>query len=200
MWPLKRKSPAVPEVYEILTKRLILRPANKDDYAQWREVRHRNYTYLKPFEPTWPKNCLERSFFERRVERLENEWQEDRCYAFLLTARDGTLLGGMNINNVVRGAGQFASLGYWIDQQSQGKGYMREAGEAILDFAFVNISLRRMNAACLVHNQRSRNLLESLGFEEEGFARAYIQIDGKRQDHVLFGINAPQSSGAPYIT
>jgi ribosomal-protein-alanine N-acetyltransferase len=200
MWPLKRKSPVADEAFEIVTERLVLRPAQESDYPQWRDVRDQNYAYLKPFEPTWPKNCLERDFFQRRVERLNADWHEDRCYAFLILSREGMLLGGMNINNITRGAGQFATLGYWIEQQSQGKGYMREAGHGILNFAFRNIMLQRINAACLVRNERSRNLLLSLGFEEEGFARSYIQIDGKRQDHILFGLNADTYSGASRIT
>lgn len=190
MWPLKRKSPVPDDAFEIITPRLVLRPARPSDYLQWRTVRERNYDYLKPYEPTWPENCLQQDFFHRRVDRLLTDWHEDRCYAFLILAKDGTLLGGMNINNIIRGAGQFATLGYWIDEKSQGNGYMREAGHGILDFAFRHIRLQRMNAACLVHNQRSRNLLLALGFEEEGFARAYIQINGKRQDHILFGLNA----------
>jgi ribosomal-protein-alanine N-acetyltransferase len=200
MWSLKRKPLESAGIREISTDRLIVRPATKDDYPQWEKVRRRNYAYLKPYEPTWPKNCLEREFFERRVDRLLKDWQTDQCYAFLIFLKNGDLIGGMNINNVTRGAGQFASLGYWLDEQEQGKGYMREAGQAVLRFAFETLFLQRMNAACLTHNTKSQNLLKSLGFEEEGFAKAYIQIDGKRQDHILFGLNAPDFSGTSRFT
>jgi ribosomal-protein-alanine N-acetyltransferase len=197
MWSFKRSRAEAETALQLSTSRLIVRAAVKDDYTQWAKVRRRNYPYLKPFEPSWPKNCLEEDFFERRVNRLHKDWQLDQCYAFLIFLRNGELIGGMNINNVTRGAGQFASLGYWIDEQCQGQGYMREAGQEILRFAFTNIYLQRINAACLQHNQRSQNLLKSLGFAEEGFAKAYIQIDGKRQDHVLFGLNAEDFLRAP---
>lgn len=168
------------------------------DYRQWADVRWRNLAYLKPFEPAWPAKCLSEEFFTRRVKRLTGDWLDDRTYAFLIFDKgDERLLGGININNIVRGAGQYASLGYWIDEESQGSGYMTEAGFAVLAYAFNSLRLFRMNAACLVHNRRSRNLLRRLGFAEEGFAKAYIQIDGMRQDHVLFGLNADDFSGPP---
>lgn len=185
------------------TERLYLRPAIHSDYAQWSLVRRRNYSYLKPFEPRWPEDCLTESFFRRRIVRLEQDRIEDRSCSFLIfRAADKILVGGININNISRGAAQFASLGYWLAEDEQGKGYMTESGEAVLYHAFGSLGLMRMNAATLPHNARSRAMLERIGFTEEGFAKEYIQIDGERRDHVLYGLNAAdflaqQDLGAP---
>ncbi len=191
MWPLREKSAGHMIDVNISGDNVLLRPAVPDDYEQWALVRGRNRDYLKPFEPRWPDKCLEPDFFKRRVERLTEDWLCDRCYAFLVFEKaSGELIGGININIVSRGAAQFASLGYWLDEQKQGKGFMTEAGRGVLDYAFSVLNLARMNAATLPHNQKSRNILLRLGFTEEGFARKYIQIDGHHQDHVLFGLNA----------
>ena len=175
---------------QLAARDLILRPAVHGDFAQWAEVRGRNREFLKPFEPAWPAGCLARDFFQRRVDRLTREWAADETYAFLITLKDGGLIGGININNVTRGAGQMASLGYWIDCDRQGLGLMYQAAVVVLDFAFGPLRLARINAATLLGNHRSRNMLSRLGFVEEGFAREYIQIDGVRQDHILYGLNA----------
>ena len=191
MWPLKEKSSGHIIDVNIQGDNILLRPAVLDDYEQWAQVRGRNRELLKPFEPAWPEKCLERDFFKRRIERLTEDWLCDRCYAFLIFEKTGTeLIGGININNVARGAAQFASLGYWLDAQWQGRGLMAEAGRGVLDYAFTILKLSRMNAATLAHNQKSRNMLSRLGFAEEGFAKKYIQIDGHYQDHVLFGLTA----------
>lgn len=179
----------------LTTERLHLRPAHMDDYMQWRYVRAKNESFLKPYEPSWPDQCLTESFFKRRVERLCADWDSDKTYAFVAFA-NGQLIGGINLNNVARGAAQYASLGYWLDEDHQGKGYMHESAAAVLDFAYNVILLERVNAATLVHNERSRKMLQRLGFEEEGFARNYIQIDGRRQDHVLYGLTKERFSGA----
>ena len=57
-------------------------------------------------------------------------------------------------------------------------------------FAFRTLGLHRVEAACLPSNAASRGLLAKTGFREEGYARKYLCIDGKWQDHILFGILA----------
>jgi ribosomal-protein-alanine N-acetyltransferase len=39
-------------------------------------------------------------------------------------------------------------------------------------------------------NERSARLLERLGFEREGFAKAYLHLDGRWQDHVLTSLTS----------
>lgn len=192
VWPLKKKTK---DVTVLKTARLTLRPARMDDFAQWHEVRKRNRVFLKPFEPAWPDDALGKEFFVRRTHRLDHDWATDRSYGFLIFKGEN-LIGGININNVVRGAGQYAALGYWLDEKMQGQGLMNEAAAAVLIYAFDTLGLARMNAATLPHNRKSMNMLMKLGFAEEGYAKAYIQIDGIRQDHILFGLNADDFSGA----
>jgi ribosomal-protein-alanine N-acetyltransferase len=193
-WPRKNPPPKNPDV--LTTPRLRLRPAVISDFAAWKEIREKNRAYLQPFEPAWPEAVLEESFFRRRVERLTADFEHDRTYAFLIFC-DSNLIGGININNVTRAAAQFASLGYWLDEASQGQGYMTEAAQAVCGFAFSRLRLMRLNAATLPHNRKSRMMLERVGFREEGYAPEYLQIDGRWQDHVLYGLPKGMNLGAP---
>jgi len=59
-----------------------------------------------------------------------------------------------------------------------------------LPFAFDDLHLHRVEAACQPDNAPSRALLTSVGFTEEGMARAYLRINGAWRDHLLFGLNA----------
>ena len=72
---------------------------------------------------------------------------------------------------------------------------MTEAVGLVCDFAFDRLELKRIEAACLPHNEPSKALLRRLGFEEEGYAKAYLQINGRREDHVLWGKVAPCMKG-----
>lgn len=175
---------------------VFLRPAEEVDYPAWADVRRRNERHLKPFEPLWPKDCLSEEFYIRRLNRVNADWAEDSAYCFLIFEQDNqSLIGGININNVCRGAAQYAALGYWIDRDHQGQGLMKQSVLTILDFAFGPLKLSRMNAACIPHNSRSKQLLLTCGFTEEGFAKSYIQINGVREDHILFGLNKENFSG-----
>ena len=187
MMTLQRGWP--PEYPKLETERIYLRPPMDADNVLWRELRRRNQVYLQPFEPTWPENALLDSFFRRRLRYQQKEWLNDRNYSLLVFTRDDLMIGGMNINNVSRGAAQFASLGYWIDKDHQNQGYMKDVLQLTLSFCFSFLRLERVNAATLPDNTASQRVLQRAGFIEEGFAKAYIQINGIRQDHVLFGLN-----------
>ena len=65
---------------------------------------------------------------------------------------------------------------------------MSEATRLTLDFAFGQLGLHRIEAACLPTNAPSRGLLEKTGFQYEGYARGYLRIDGAWRDHVLYAI------------
>ena len=168
---------------------IYMRPAQRSDWELWAHVRAENRKHLQPFEPRWPKKALEEEFFHRRLKRQKREWERDQANAFLIFEKDtNALIGGMNINNISRGAAQFCSLGYWIAKSYEGKGYMRQALRLTIRYCFEDLELHRINCSCLLHNTRSKNLLLRAGFTQEGLAKNYIQIDGKWQDHLLFGL------------
>ena len=61
----------------------------------------------------------------------------------------------------------------------------------VMDYVFHILRLNRLNAACLPDNDRSIKMLLRHGFEEEGYAKNYLQINGIFQDHRLFGKLSP---------
>jgi len=65
------------------------------------------------------------------------------------------------------------------------------AVRAVCEFAFRTLALHRLEAACIPDNGPSRSLLAKAGFTEEGFAQAYLKINGVWRDHVLFGQVSP---------
>jgi len=185
-----------------------LRPARDVDFESWRILRSNSRSFLKPWEPTWPPDDLTRTAFQRRLSRQDRERSEDQSYGFLVfQSSDDALLGGATLGNVRRGVAQCATLGYWMGERHAGKGFMGKAVRALLRQAFLEMRLHRVEAACAPENERSRRLLERLGFQREGFARAYLLIDGAWQDHLLFamlerdflqdGQEAPGAGGRP---
>ncbi len=62
---------------------------------------------------------------------------------------------------------------------------MRESLQVALHWAFSELDLHRVMANYMPRNERSARLLQHLGFEQEGYARRYLQIAGVWEDHVL---------------
>ncbi len=185
---LAKSKTAFPDVF-LQSQRIFMRPPSLSDWQSWAVVRAVNQDHVQPFEPQWPQDAFSRDLFKRRLTRQAREWNLGHANAFLIFKRgDGQLIGGMNINNICRGAAQYAALGYWIDQDHEGQGYMTESLDLTLHYCFETLGLHRVNASCLAHNERSRNALVKAGFQKEGFAEKYLQINGKWQDHVLYGL------------
>lgn len=188
LWQKQLEKPILPDL-ELTSDRLLMRPARIDDWQHWVEVRGKNIEHLQPFEPRWGKNWDQADFFERRLERQAREWRIGQARSFLIFENNTrSLIGGMNINNICRGAAQHCTLGYWISKTHEGQGLMKEAVRLTLEYCFGDLKLHRVNCSCLLHNERSKHLLLSLGFEEEGMAKKYLQINGAWQDHLLFGL------------
>lgn len=176
--------------------RCYIRPARSCDWQAWAELRGISREFLAPWEPTWPDDALTRRSFRRRLRRQAQEWREDCGYSFLVFDRSTNLLtGGLGLNNVRRGVAQTATLGYWVGRPFARQGYISGGTRLVLQFAFAQLGLHRVEAACLPNNDASRGLLEKAGFTREGYARGYLRIDGRWCDHILFGMTREEWSG-----
>ena len=186
---LFRLGPSTDNAHFIKGDGIYLRPGQMRDFDQWRWVREFSRDFLIPWEPTWGKDDLTRSAFRARLRRHGDEINRDEAYPFFIfRARDDVLMGGITLGQVRRGVAQCATLGYWMGKPHAGKGHMAKAVRAAAGFAFDTLRLHRLEAACLPHNAASMRLLEGVGFTREGYARAYLKINGVWQDHVLYGL------------
>lgn len=169
--------------------RVYLRFPVQRDWRNWAALRAESRDFLAPWEPTWAYDALTRGAFRRRLKMYKAEMRQGITYSFLILRRvDDVLLGGITLSNLRRGVAQTATLGYWIGVPHGNQGYMTDSLAAILEFAFSRIGLHRVEAACLPANEASRRLLLRSGFREEGYAREYLRISGRWQDHQLFAI------------
>jgi ribosomal-protein-alanine N-acetyltransferase len=168
---------------------IYLRPPRKRDSKAWMALRLESDRFLKAWEPQWAADACSIHDYKRRLQRFDRGWDQGNSYGFFLFDKIGdNLLGGLTLTNVRRGVVQTANLGYWIGEPYARQGYMSEAIQLSLRFAFQVLGLHRVEAACLKHNMPSRKLLLKNGFYEEGLARDYLRIDGQWQDHVTFAI------------
>ena len=168
---------------------LYLRPAAAGDFSAWAQLRAESRAFLTPWEPTWPEDDLTRAAFRRRLRRQVEDMTRDESFAFLIfDAATDALIGGLTLGGIRRGVAQAATLGYWMGAPYAGRGRMTRAVAAATRYGFSTLRLHRIEAACLEENVASMTLLERNGFKREGFARAYLKIDGAWRDHVLYAL------------
>lgn len=178
------------------TDRLSLRLPHHSDFHRWVALRRDSFAFLSPWEPAWSEDHLSRRAFTNRVYWARRSFRTGTAVpVFLVRREDQTLLGAVTLDNIRRGPSQSGTLGYWIGAAHARRGYMKEAIEAVVHYAFVHLDLSRVEAACLPENQASRGVLEKSGFKYEGVAQSYLQIDGRWRTHVLYASLRPDRRG-----
>lgn len=181
---------------EIGTDRLILRPPEMADFDGWAALRRESRAFLQPWEPTWSRDHLSWRAFRNRVTWADRSLRTGEAVPLFLALRgSGVVVGGLTLSNIRREPAEAGTLGYWTGERHARQGYMREALLALVAHAFSEIGISRLEAACLPDNQASRGLLEKCGFKYEGVAQAYLQIDGRWRNHVLYAALRPDRRG-----
>lgn len=125
------------------------------------------------------------------LEQAKHDRAADRSYAHLITDEAGSILGRLTLDRMVRGAGQFCSIGYWVAREVTGRGVATAAVGQALQIAFGEFGLHRVQAEILPHNHASRRVLEHHGFQRYGVTPQYLRIAGRWQDHELWHLLAP---------
>jgi ribosomal-protein-alanine N-acetyltransferase len=172
---------------QIATERMILRLPQHADFRGWAVLRRESADFLVPWEPSWAQDHLSRRSFTNRVYWAARAVAQGSALPlFLIRREDEVLLGAITLDNIRRGPAQAGTLGYWIGEKYARQGYMREAIRAVVHYAFTELDLSRVEAACLPENAASRGVLEGAGFKYEGVAQSYLQINGRWRNHVLY--------------
>ncbi len=171
---------------------VMLRMLDVEDWSAWHTLREMSRSHLEPWEPKWPSHALTYGYFCSLLRRHWRDWRSGKAYAFaiFLRAEKPVLVGGITLGEIMYAAAQKGTVGYWVGRPYAGQGIMTEALGLVCDFAR-SLKLQRIEASCLPNNEPSKAVLRHCGFEQEGYAKAYLQINGKREDHLLWGKNLP---------
>lgn len=171
----------------IQTERLTLRMARPADAPELLRFYRENEEFLAPWRPTSSPDAGKLEFWTAQIQTWQREWELDLGLRLWLFPRANptSVLGHIGFTVVVRGPAQFCYLGYHLGRESEGHGYMYEALDSALTYAFDAMHLHRIMANYMPRNARSARLLERLGFGIDGFARDYLRIAGAWEDHVM---------------
>jgi ribosomal-protein-alanine N-acetyltransferase len=156
------------------------------DAAVLADVVQRNRGFLAPWEPVRPDSYFTLAGQEAAVAESLARYAAGALVPYAILDDSGAVVGRINLNNVVRGAFQSASVGYWLAEEAGGRGYATQAVAEIVTAAFGDLSLHRLEAGTVPDNVRSQAVLRRNGFEQYGYAPRYLSIAGRWQDHLLF--------------
>lgn len=170
---------------QLETRRLTLKVLNPSNAEELVEYYINNKEHLSEVEPT-----RDQSFYSIDTQReiLVESYKQylNGTSLDMGIFEDDKFIGKIKLSNVVYGVFKSAFVGYSIDKDCQGRGYMKEALRVILNYAFDVMGLHRIEASTLLDNEKSKGVLKACGFEEVGINKNYLFINGKWRDHITF--------------
>lgn len=105
-----------------------------------------------------------------------------------LLCQSGHILGVFNISEIVRGLFQNAFLGFYAMADYAGKGWMSAGLKLVLEKAFRELALHRLEANIQPENTSSIRLVRKQGFRYEGFSPRYLKINNEWRGHEHWAI------------
>jgi ribosomal-protein-alanine N-acetyltransferase len=148
--------------------------ANRDFLAPWEPIRAEDYFTVDG----------QRAVIAAALERYE----QGSTLPHVILDDSGRVVGRITLNEIVRGPAQSCSLGYWVSAADNGRGLATAAVREIMQVAFGELGLHRIQAGALLDNVRSQRVLERNGFVRFGVAPAYVHIGGEWRDHALYQV------------
>jgi ribosomal-protein-alanine N-acetyltransferase len=145
-----------------------------------------NRDYLAPWSPLQDEAYYTADGQREVLARQLTAYDRGAMLPLAILDPDGAVAGSINLNSIIRGAFQSASVGYWVSESRAGRGLASAAVADVAELAFGELGLHRIDAATLLHNTPSQRVLLRNGFRPFAVAESYIKIAGRWQDHILF--------------
>ena len=136
----------------------------------------------------WCHSGYTREDAESFIRLAAQAWAQDCHYPFaILAVEDGTLLGGIGINHIIR-PNRVANVGYWVRSSRTKQGIASAAVRLASQYAFGPLGLTRIEIVCLPANTCSRRVAEKSGARFEAISRNRIVMHGIAYDAALYGL------------
>jgi ribosomal-protein-serine acetyltransferase len=158
------------------------------DAAELTEAIADNREHLATWLPWAEMHGFQDSVEFLELQRLQVEANDGFDAALVV---DGRISGGVGFHRV-DWVNRSTSIGYWLAADAQGRGLMTAAVSALLDYAFFEWELHRVEIEVVVGNERSRAIPERLGFRQEAILREAKLVRGSHEDTRLYAMLAPE--------
>lgn len=171
---------------------LHLRVLEETDAQEIHALIEANRAFLARWMPWAAEQDMERTANFIRGTRRRFETGDSFETAVVLDGRIAGCAGFPAIDRVARNA----IIGYWLAEEHEGRGLITRAVRALIDHAFGEWQLHRVEIRAIADNVRSRAVPERLGFRQEGLLREAELVGGVYQDLVVYGLLATDRATA----
>lgn len=165
----------------------LMRAWREDDVDAALEIVLRNREHLETYMQWMTPDYSIESARKFIIEGIKNRL--DKNTLGLALVRDGELIGSTGFNRLDWTA-RVCEIGYWIDRDEEGKGIVTKACQAMIEYAFGDLDMNRVEIRCSTENTKSAAIPERLGFKQEGLLRQAEVLNGRAHDFLIYGLLA----------
>jgi ribosomal-protein-serine acetyltransferase len=163
-----------------------LRLLEESDAGELFALTDRNRAHLEPWMP-WISSTRAPADTLAFIRATRRQVADDDGLQFAVVAAEGAIAGVVGFHRF-DWANRATSIGYWLAADRQGSGLMTAAVRALVDYAFGDRGLHRIEIAAAVDNARSRAVAQRLGFREEGVRRDAERHGERYLDLVVYAL------------
>ena len=170
---------------EIKTERLLLRRITDADAPELLFLRS-DETVMKYIDREKPKS-LEEALAFIQIVNANIDKNESVMWAIALQDKPDTLIGNIGFWRIINKHYR-SEIGYMLHPSFWGKGIMKEALLAAIDFGFNHMKLHSIEAHINPDNTASGKLLEKTGFVREAYFKEDFFFRGKFIDSAIYSL------------
>lgn len=172
----------------------ITRLVTLDDAPALAELLRINHDFLAPWSPIRDDDYYTVEGQRRAIEDALARHAQGTALPHGIVDETGAIVGRITLNGIVRGPFLSCSVGYWVGEAHNGRGFATAAVREMKRIAFDDLGLHRVQAETLLHNVKSQRILERNGFVRYGLAPKYLRIAGLWQDHLMYQVLSPDET------
>ncbi len=171
---------------------LTLLPPTRADIDQLLELELKNRTFFETHINARLPGYYSADGVAQAIETAIADAAHDLGYQYLLRTSSGDLVGRVNLSGVKRRHFHSAVLGYRIAEAAGGKGYASDAVRQMIEMAFGELGLLRIEADARAENTGSVRVLLRNGFTQYGHSKRSFELGGAWYDRLHFERHAGQ--------
>ena len=170
---------------ELETDRLILRKINDSDSESLYENIFNNFSYYK-FYYNFPFKDLEE--YKKLVEKYKEYYEKGNHFRWCIVEKNTKEIIGLVQLHTKDNINKNCKLAYILSYNHNKKGYMREAVNEVIHFAFNTLLYHRIEAEVVLENEKSISLVENIGMKKESIRRESYLLEDKYYDQAVYTI------------
>lgn len=134
----------------------------------------------------WPPNCKTEQDFMKFIQMSLHDYADGKSMVCAILFND-KIVGNISFNSIDYKLKK-VKIGYWLSSSAQGQGIITISSKKLIDIAFNELKMQKIEISVATKNRQSRAVCERLGMSLEGIIRNCENLNGRIVDHAIYSL------------